>query len=156
HGRGVLAPAQEARRHAGDHGEIGHVLGDHRARAYQAAAADRDARQQDGAGADIGPSADAHRPNLLIGGDNGSAAWQAGVHGAQDFGARPPAHLVANDQVTGIEIALRPNPHPIANDALAVEPALEIGLRANEDPIADLEPFQVLEARAAADAHAVP
>jgi hypothetical protein len=57
--------------------------------------------------------------------------------------------------MSGVEIRLRSDPHVIANPGDAIEPALNIGLIADENSAADLECFQVFESDPAADFHSV-
>ena len=65
--------------------------------------------------------------------------------GAQHLGARTPADKVFDDQVARVEKGLRADPDIVADHAGAIEAALDIGLGADEDALADLESLRVLE-----------
>ena len=70
-------------------------------------------------------------------------------------GARPPADVLLDHQIPGIEIALRSDPRVVADHAAAVEAALDERLLADHHAVADLERLGVPGDGPAADPHAV-
>ncbi len=96
------------------------------ARADDGALADGHAGQHDGVDANVRPCADAHRPDRQVGLNDRYVCRHAGVRRAQDLRAGSPADGLLDDQVAGVEIALRTDPDVIADHAAAVEAALQI------------------------------
>src|SRR5262245_5700927 len=151
----VGARADHPRRDAGDDRERRHVARDHRAGADDAAAADGDAGEDDGVHADVGPGFDAHGFDLEIGLHDRHVDGEAGVGRAEHLRTRPPADVVLEDQIAGVEVRLRSDPDVVADDARPVVAPLDVGLRADEHRVADLGAIEVLEAGAGADDQAV-
>src|SRR2546426_4841799 len=147
--------ADDARWHAGDDRKRRDVLGPPRTGADDGAPADGDARQHDGVHPDVGPRLDANGFDVEIRLDDRDVDRHAGVRRAEDLRAGTPADVVPEDQIARVEVGLRPNPDVIADDAGAVEPALDVCLRADEHGVADLGAIEVLEAGAWADDEAV-
>ena len=77
------------------------------------------------------------------------------MNGSKDFCTWPPPHVLLDDQVARVEVALWTNPGVIADDAPAIEAALNVGLFADEHAVADTERLGMLEHGVAADADAV-
>jgi len=61
--------------------------------------------------------------------------------------------MILNDQVTGIEIALRTDPDSFADDTAAIESTLNDGLFAEEYSIADFECFRMDHANVSLDGY---
>src|SRR5262245_12918547 len=124
---------------------------DNRAGANNGAAADRHARKNRGIRTNIRPSANTDRLDLEIGLHDWQVDRDAGMSRAQHFCPGAPANVVLEGQIAGVEVRLRANPNVIADDCRPVVASLNVGLRADEDTVADLERLQVLEAYATAD-----
>ena len=71
------------------------------------------------------------------------------------FAPGPQPDVVLEDEVARVHVGLRTDPDVIADDRRAVEAPLDVGLRADEHAVADLERLEVLEADAAADLQSV-
>src|SRR5690606_3758983 len=148
------APAQEARRNSCHDCESRHIGRYDRARADNCALANRDTRQDDRIGAYVGPCLDPDRFDLQVGLDDGDVVRNARMGRTQQFGARTPADMVAQEKIAGIQKRLRPDPHVVADRAMPVEAALYAGLRADEDSLADAEGFGMAERGAGTDPQA--
>ena len=98
---------------------------DDRAGADDGALADGDARQDGGVGADVGPGADADRLDLEIGRTIGTSTGKPVWAEPEHLRARAPADVVLDDEVARVEVGLRPDPDVVADDAGAVEAALD-------------------------------
>ena len=94
---------------------------------------------------------DADRLDLEVRIDDRDVGRQAGVSRAEHLRARTPAHVVLEDEVPRVHVRLRTDPDVIADDRSAIEAALDIGLRADEYTVAELERFEVLEPDMAAN-----
>src|SRR6185503_20849233 len=100
---------------------------------------------QDCACTDVGAALDDDGLNHEISLDDRDRAGPPGVLGAQDTGPRSTPDIVLENQITCIEVALRPHPDVGADATRSVEPTLDVGSRANEDTVAYLKGFDVFE-----------
>jgi len=147
--------AEHARRDTGGDRVRGDVLRDDRPGADDGALAHGHARQQHRARPDIRPFAHAHGLDDEVGLDDRDVGRLAGVLAPQDLGARTPAHVLAELHVAAVEVRLRPDPGVRPDDAVAVVPALQVRLVAEEHRVADLERAWMQHQHSEADAHAV-
>src|SRR5688500_2968008 len=135
----LLASADQTGRHTGHDSERLDVLGQHGARADDRALANGHAGKHDRVDADIGPGTDPHRANRQVSLNNRYVGRHAGVRRAEDLRPGAPADGFFDHQIAGVEIALRPDPHVIADHAAAVEATLQHCLVSYEHIRPDLE-----------------
>jgi hypothetical protein len=150
-GSEAVAPAQEARGHARDDAEGGHVRRDNRPGADDASFSDRHPREDHRVGPDVGPRADPYRPDREVGLNDGDVRGLAVVLRTKDLGPRTPPHEIAELQVARVEEGLGAYPDTIAHDASTIEPPLQTGLGADDHAVAQVEGLEVLEDNSTAD-----
>src|SRR5215472_13489009 len=120
----TIAPAKKPRRHAADGGIRGHILDDNRSGAHYAGLPHGNSGQQGGIGSDIRPGFHTHRLDFKLRLDDWDVQSLTRMLRSQHLCAGSPADMVSQDEVAGIEIALRPDPDHVANDEGSVETAL--------------------------------
>src|SRR5262249_13143513 len=115
HGRRFLpalvpfTPAQESRAHAEhDRKRFGPARPD-RTRAHDGALADRHTGHDDRVDADVGPRADARRPDFEVRLNDRHVVRLADVLRPKQPGAGTPTDILLDDDVARVEVALRPD-----------------------------------------------
>src|SRR6266404_312168 len=150
-----IPPADKPGRYSSDYGKRRDVASHYGACTDNTAFPDGNAGQQDGTGPDISPGSHVHWTNLEIGFNDWLINREASMRRTQDLSSRAPTHIAFKDQMTCIEVRLRPNPHIISNFGNSIETSLNICLSPDENSIPDLEGFQVLKADTTPDPNTV-
>src|SRR5690242_1927613 len=136
---------QDLRGNARDDRIIGNILRYHGARSHDGIRTDAHAGKNASVHPDIRAEADRNGLDDQPGRDDGRLHRFAGMGRAQDLGSRAPADIVFDGKRARIHVRLRANPDVIPDFAVPVKAALNHGLRADKNGVAELHCFRVLE-----------
>lgn len=148
-----ISPTQEPGWNSCDDCKRRNILSNDGTCTNDAALPNRHTRQNNCAGAYIGRSSYTNRFYFQVGLDNWHIYWYTGMGRTQNLGARSPANVVFQDEITRVEVGLRPDPHVAPNSSRSIKSPLNVSLRSDENAVTDLEGLKMFEPNAAANAN---
>jgi len=104
---------------------------------------------------DVRAGTDLNRSDVQVGLDDRGAGWMADVRRAEDAHAGADAHTRPDDQGSRVEEDLGADPRAIADHADPAHAAMNNGVVADRDTVADVEGLEVFETDVEADVETV-